>query len=327
MADVRALLAAERQSRRITHPHLTYTKTNALICNICNLNVKSEKLWEGHLRSLNHRKNAQKTAAAQEPTKNNKKRKLDDVNEEHDDEERIQQTEMDRRKMPKSRVTSRAEKEEEIQVETDTAVPNVPPIPPQSEVQERTPMSPPSAAANPTPAASADALLNEAQQSTTQNQVDEDEFAAFEREIASLDQPPAALTDYTAATITAAPLSAEELAAQSAAEKKKTAEILAEDEEDEEKGRLEEEFEIMEEFEERVRRLRERREEIRAGAGAGGEGIGGAMVIDDEALTEEEAKKALDNAYEVPAGDSDGGKDQRGEDDDDDDDEEDDWYA
>ncbi|RMZ81704.1 hypothetical protein DV737_g2433, partial [Chaetothyriales sp. CBS 132003] len=65
-ADVRALLAAERKARRISHPLLTYTKSGQLLCTVCQLNIKSEALWEGHLRSANHRRNATAKAAAGE---------------------------------------------------------------------------------------------------------------------------------------------------------------------------------------------------------------------------------------------------------------------
>src|ERR1700755_2065588 len=85
MTDVRALLAAERQSRRISHPHLSYAKSGILLCNVCNLNVKSEALWDGHLKSANHRKNvaaqASRQASIDGGTGKGVKRKLEDVDE------------------------------------------------------------------------------------------------------------------------------------------------------------------------------------------------------------------------------------------------------
>ncbi|RMD44856.1 hypothetical protein DV735_g449, partial [Chaetothyriales sp. CBS 134920] len=42
-ADVRALLAAERKARRISHPLLTYTRSGQLLCNACQLNVREEQ--------------------------------------------------------------------------------------------------------------------------------------------------------------------------------------------------------------------------------------------------------------------------------------------
>lgn len=303
MADVRALLAAERQSRRISHPHLTYTKTGALICNICQLNVKSEALWEGHLRSLNHRKSVQKTQEAN--ASKNLKRKLDDVQEEPEETPPV---DTERRKMPKSRATSLAEKAAKTQSEE---IPAVPSLPTQADAKDPPPPSDTVAEPVPGPAVANDTLVPE----NPQPAVDEDEWAAFERDIAAVDQV-ASAPDYSAATISAAPMSAEQLAAQSAVEKRKQQELLAEDEEDEEKGRLEEELEIMEELEDRIRRLKEKREAIRLNAANGGETAG-----EGDDLGRAEAAAGEDAAQE---GNNDSGDD---EDDEDDEDEEDDWYG
>ena len=97
--------------------------------------------------------------------------------------------------------------------------------------------------------------------------VDEDEYAAFEREIAIPPPTPDALT--APATIVAAPLSAAELAAKAREEvqvtgkERREAEIEAEKEDA--ARQMEEELEEMAELEERVRRLREKREQIRKG--------------------------------------------------------------
>ena len=56
MADVRALLKEQQASRRIQHPHVTYSTTGRLICLVCNLQLKSESLWPGHQRSPNHKR-------------------------------------------------------------------------------------------------------------------------------------------------------------------------------------------------------------------------------------------------------------------------------
>lgn len=264
MADVRALLAAERQSRRINHPALTYTKSGALICNICQLNVKSESLWEGHLRSANHKKNAK--AAQEAPPKSLKRRRDDD---EDEDQGPRPDVDLDRRKIPKSRAASLAEKQAQVTFkEKPEIVPAVPPVPttvaaesePPAEVVEPVEeivTAPPPAAPVSEPPAAPDPTI------------DEDEWAAFERDIAPLAQPPPPTgdaPDYSAATISAAPVSAAELAEQQAEDKRKLAELAAEDEQEDERGRLEEEFEIMEDMEERVRKLKEMREKLRAGA-------------------------------------------------------------
>jgi zinc finger protein 830 len=282
MTDVRALLAAERSKRRITHPHLTYTKSNALICNVCQLNVKSEALWDGHLRSANHKKNAK---AAQDASTRSLKRKHED-----DDEVVGPQQSRPNIKVPKSRAASLAEKQARVSFKDEVDVMPDAPI----SVPARPTKAAPAAFSdiNGPESASATAEEEEEQVQTADTEVepkprkqpapqpssapadtavdvDEDEWAAFERDIAplasGLDSDLAPAPDYAAATISAAPMTAEQLAAQQAAEKRKHAEVLAADEEDDERGRLEDELEVMEEMEERVRRLKEMREKLRAG--------------------------------------------------------------
>ncbi|KAL1970064.1 hypothetical protein VTN77DRAFT_6469 [Rasamsonia byssochlamydoides] len=97
--------------------------------------------------------------------------------------------------------------------------------------------------------------------------IDEDEWAAFEREVVAptrVPQVPAAAM--APATISAAPVSAEELAAQQRKEKEELARAREADVEGEKEDAarlLEEEFDEMEQLEERVKRLKEKREEIR----------------------------------------------------------------
>ena len=310
MADVRALLAAERQARRVSHPYLTYTKTGALICNVCQLNVKSETLWEGHLRSLNHKKNVQKKTQESSNTRR-LKRKLTDVDEEEED---LLPVDTGRRKIVKSRAVSLAEKEATADIEQAQPqaedIPPVPPVPSQANQDE------PQAVQNATKdTAQPEPAVSPTQTHAAQPVVDEDEYAAFEREIAA-DLEDAAVTsapDYSGATISAAPLSAEELAKQRAEDKRKHQEILAEDEQEDERGRIEEEFEIMEEFEERVKRLKERREALRAGTAVPNAESDLGAVAEATMAAQEEAEVKEDNAGESSS--------------DDEDEDEDDWYG
>lgn len=55
MADARSLLRAQRAARRIDHPHAQYTDAGKLTCVVCREGVKSESLWEGHIRGAGHR--------------------------------------------------------------------------------------------------------------------------------------------------------------------------------------------------------------------------------------------------------------------------------
>lgn len=94
--------------------------------------------------------------------------------------------------------------------------------------------------------------------------VDEDEWAAFEADIAAAEVAVAAPED---AVITAAPMTTEEIAAKSREEeisrRKERAEAEREGDKEDAVRKLEEEFEEMGELEERVRRLKEKREALR----------------------------------------------------------------
>lgn len=145
--------------------------------------------------------------------------------------------------------------------------------------------------------------------------VDEDEWAAFEREVVApsrVPQAPAALA--APATISAAPMSAEQIAEQQGREKQamRTREAQTEGEREDAARFLEDEFDEMEQLEERVRRLKQKREELRA-----------------KHASEEIESRPGD---EVPPPESDGqgvnapgAKDDNDDDEDDDDDEWDDW--
>lgn len=97
--------------------------------------------------------------------------------------------------------------------------------------------------------------------------IDEDEWAAFERDVVAptrVPQAPAALS--ASATITAAPITAEQLAAQQERDNETAArsrEAEAEREREDAARFMEDEFDEMDQLEERVRRLKHMREELR----------------------------------------------------------------
>lgn len=97
--------------------------------------------------------------------------------------------------------------------------------------------------------------------------VDEDEWAAFEREVAAPTRTPHAPAAISAeATISAAPVTAEELAAQQESDRAsaaKSREAELEGEREDAARFMEEEFDEMDQLEERVRRLKHMREELR----------------------------------------------------------------
>jgi zinc finger protein 830 len=253
MADVRALLRNERASRRITHPHASYAASGALSCIVCNLPLKSESLWKPHLASTQHGANLRKMRAGQASTSSrqpsgasSKKRKASD-----DEDE-----EADTRKKAKS-VSSRPKVSfaEDVEVLEDTRA-EVTPAYAESPSDESTPA----------PAPTADTLPPT---------IDEDEWAAFEREVAApaaqSSSLPAVLN--SSATISAAPVTAEELAAkareEASSQAKERREAEMEGEKEDAARQLEEEFDEMEELEARVRRLREKREALRTGNDGG----------------------------------------------------------
>ncbi|KAL3488855.1 hypothetical protein BJX62DRAFT_169925 [Aspergillus germanicus] len=150
--------------------------------------------------------------------------------------------------------------------------------------------------------------------------VDEDEWAAFEREVAAPTrvppQRPAAVA--AAATISAAPITTEELAAlqqKENEEMRRNREAEAEGEREDAARFLEEEFDEMEQLEERVRRLKQMREQLRMKRATDS---AEPIQVDDAASVaappEQAAKAALN-----------GDKSEDEEDDDDDDDDDDDW--
>ncbi len=101
MADVRALLRQQRAARRIDHPHASYSDAGRLVCTVCSEAVKTESLWDGHLRSAAHRQRLQALHQSSAKSSGNgyagfvdqgasHKRKLGDSDEDmadHDDED------------------------------------------------------------------------------------------------------------------------------------------------------------------------------------------------------------------------------------------------
>ncbi|KAJ9607187.1 hypothetical protein H2200_008259 [Cladophialophora chaetospira] len=299
MADVRALLAAERQSRRISHPHLSYTKSGILLCSVCNLNVKSEALWAGHLKSANHRKNVAAQATRQASLDSNTgkgvKRKIEDVEEE---QEEWNDADTDARKKPKSRPESTVVEAQ------DSAEPE--PVLLAEEVVSQEPEQP----AAPLPTSDSARPVNGSLPADVT--VDEDEWAAFEREVVPLatEKPK---PDYSSATIVAAPVTADQVKAQEDEDRRRRLETEAEDEREDELGKMADEFEVMEEMEERVRKLRGKRDALRS-------------VVKPEEHKAHALLEGEDKALAARLGSTESGV-VKEDDDDDDDEDEDDWYS
>ena len=285
MADVRSMLKHERAGRRVQHKYATYSTTGTLICTVCNLQIKSDSLWDGHLRSAGHIMKASKLQEQQESSTahdtgtqaettdniNVKKRKASD--------EGAQGTTRKRKMAPE---LPHDFFDSTIQSET------VDPEPIASPMKIDGPL--PSRPATPLRASeeSGSVPVHEPLKPTD---VDEDEWAAFEADIAVLKEPTAADAVISAPAMTAAEVEARSLEESNATRKERHEAELEGDKEDAAR-KLEVEFEEMEGLEERVRRLREKREALRSKSGTyqmhstaippPGTGTGTSDVEDDE---------------------------------------------
>ena len=261
MADARALLRAERASRRIKHPHASYTSDGKLLCNLCETLVKSEAQWQSHLHSTQHtlRSQRQQDAAVTRETTSDggaKKRKA----------ESPESPPQERKKAKAGPGPDRNQvvDGEEAIVQEQPPAEDVPPLQQKSKT-----------AAEP--------------EKANGNDINEADILAFERELDDLEADAAKEEQQArqeavrnAATISAAPMTAEELAAQAREEQsaqrgKRDAEL--EDEREDAARVLEEEFDEMEGLEERVRKLRERREKLRTEASPDAGGGGSSKAV------------------------------------------------
>nr|OQO22814.1 hypothetical protein B0A51_10047 [Rachicladosporium sp. CCFEE 5018] len=233
--DARALLRAARKERRITHPHASYTSSGNLLCNLCEVPVKSEAAWGGHLHSTGHTlrlSRAQDAArrTTEVETGSTRKRKAESPAIEGQAEDGSKRVRFE------EDVMTEAAPQESAVFRSDAKAP----IPPS--VAEET---------NPT---------------------DEAELALLNAELSALDQASLyANATISAPALSADDLAAHAREDISAQRGKRDVEIA--DEREEAEGRLQEEFAEMEELEGRVRKLRERREGLRSGSMGGGEGV------------------------------------------------------
>ena len=263
--DVRSMLRNERLSRRIDHPHAVYTASGQLQCSVCQLQIRSDALWEPHLAGRPHKimlqrqqDEAQERRSAAPPAldshniapTNGKKRKA----ESDDDSEETRKKPKAAEGYPDRSLRSTTTLSDMDIVEDTISLPN--PLP--------------------TPDTISSVTANAA--------IDEDEWAAFEREIATPPPDPTPFVFTAAATISAAPISAAELAARSREEAstqaKEQREAEVEAEKEDAARHLEEEFDEMEELESRVRKLREKREALRKRRKE--EAASGRMVVDED---------------------------------------------
>ncbi|KAI9826559.1 MAG: hypothetical protein M1832_006155 [Thelocarpon impressellum] len=264
MADVRSLLRNERTSRRINHPQATYSSSGTLSCRACGLQVKSESLWDSHVKSAQHiaRTRLARDEAATGPVvaSEGRKRKADEG---EDGRSKRSKGSATVEGLPENffdGVTREEDAAEEESDEKSEPAPIV--IPPRTTRAEST--KPSSTSAIPTDFFDAAAVPVP---TTTAIAVDEDEYAAFERDIAAAAAPSALDALNTTSAISAPALSAAELAARATADanaqQKTTDDAELEGEREDAARRMEEEIEEMEALEEKLARLRAQREELR----------------------------------------------------------------
>jgi hypothetical protein len=153
------------------------------------------------------------------------------------------------------------------------------------------------------PVAEDQLLPSSAPAANSSQTIDEDEWAAFEREVVAPTRVPRVpVAAMAPATISAAPVSAAELAAQQRKEKEDLArarEADAEGEKEDAARLLEEEFDEMEQLEERLKRLKEKREQLRKRQME--EDIDAAVPVEQD--TNQQAGAGSDESDDEDAGD------------------------
>ncbi|KAF4335980.1 coiled-coil 16 [Fusarium beomiforme] len=293
MSDVRSLLRQQRAARRIEHPCAAYSDAGKLLCTLCHEHIKTESLWDSHVRGESHKTHlikAQTTASinVRNPqAQTSQKRKIDDNEEAIDDKDGDVGMEDGRRKRNKTDgIDGDGDKDTKDQTLTPPRLTRRTSTTPSQGVEIQIPSRPatpahrdgssastPGGQLNNLTSQSATASLPSRQPSSlttderpisTAAAVDEAEWAAFEADIAAT-----TATYDEDAVISAPAMTAEEVAAADAQKEeeaeKRRAQVDAdlEDEKEEATRALEEEFEEMEELEARVRRLKEKREALR----------------------------------------------------------------
>ena len=303
MADVRSLLRNERAQRRINHPQALYTATGTLECSVCHIPLKSDiEIWDKHLRSTQHamRQERLRLSTPQRPKSTNLPEKAGAEN------SREVSAGSKKRKADDGDDDSRKRTRPVVDVPggffDETIEPNQPSSQPVAE-EKNLATEQGDAAAKPlegspsTRGAASNPIQGKSRTNSTVQApaapIDEDEWAAFERDVATPPPDPTALSALTAAaTISAAPMTAAEIAAQSreqaSLQGRERREVEVEGEKEDAARALEDEFDEMEGLEERVRRLREKREELRLRSAKGIE-----EGLEDEGEKDVDGKSAV----------------------------------
>ncbi|EPS35116.1 hypothetical protein H072_11496 [Dactylellina haptotyla CBS 200.50] len=282
--DPRKLLAASRKSRRIASPYASYSLAGALFCNICsNTPIKSESLWDAHAASVQHKANVARkggiVGAASTPTTKSHKRPAESPTQ--DARSRDDQTAGSKRlKTARADVKNLAlpvgffddsddEEEEEAVVSTGEV------IEPYDEASKSTPQQPAATAAatanSKLPADFFSSTSNTTSKPPDTQQDDDldDEWAAFQADIAETEEAETtnAALNPPSHTISAPALSAADIQQQQAEAEdslnSRNTRTIAEEEMEDARAAMADFFDEQSSLEERVQRLKERREMLR----------------------------------------------------------------
>ncbi|GAM89928.1 hypothetical protein ANO11243_079680 [Dothideomycetidae sp. 11243] len=306
MADVRSLLKSERANRRIVHPFARYSDSGKLTCSLCDIVIKVDSAWKGHIRTPDHAKRALRAAEAS-AQQNNKKRKADSESDSEDTRKRKRGADTD-------------SEDESVGMHGASAKVRF------ADAAEDAGSG--DGSSEPMQDASAEAPTTSITAASEDNPDDDPEWLELQRMVRETNAPASAPDPYLGATISAAPMTAGEVAAQAREEQStQRQEREAEEEADMEDAAqaLEDEFDEMNELEERVRRLREKREALRSNV-ASDVGAPAASAPASASVVEMASRDGVDDAQ--PWGDgraNDGGKAETDDDDDGDDEEQDVW--
>lgn len=301
MADVRALLRQQRAARRIDHPAAAYSDAGKLLCTVCHEHIKTESLWDSHLRTASHHQRLQPPSSSSttanppaELTNGSSggphKRKLDDpdvdmttdspdspdgdaVRRKRSRPDMVDTTTADATTTPKPKPLTppltRRQSSSTPTLGVELQIPSRPATPVATSSSFRA-----DASSTPKPAATPKPQHPPPTSAPEENNTD-DVWAAFEADLvhAKPAAPPPAVAGFAdeSAVISAPAMSAAEIAAKSHDEehekRRALVDVQRDDEREDATRALENEFEVMEELEARARRLRERREALRVQRG------------------------------------------------------------
>ncbi|KAF4972778.1 hypothetical protein FZEAL_9519 [Fusarium zealandicum] len=300
MSDVRSLLRQQRAARRIEHPYASYSDAGKLLCTLCHQHIKSETLWDSHVRNEAHETLLLKAQAAASAAAANGREGQQQTSQKrkHDDAEDsaagsgdgdVEMEDAGRRKRSRHDVAEAdGDKETKDQNLTPPRLTRRTSTTPSQGVEMQIPSRPATPAhrdgsSGSTPGGQPNnnnhtsqtvtaslpsrrhsGLARDDRPAAAALQVDDAEWAAFEADIAATSAPYDQDAVISAPAMTAQEVAAADAEREEEAEKRRAqVDVDLEDEKEEATRALEEEFEEMEELEARVRRLKEKREALR----------------------------------------------------------------